>query len=78
MSEGKNSLLKLAALVAAGVLLLAGILGWKGILPPNGILALAALAVGGFVAVALKDRWKRIRWGGGEIEMKKESKPNWL
>ena len=78
MSGENSSPLKLAALVAGGVLLLAGILGWQGILPPNGILALAALAVGGFVAVALKDRWKRIRWGGGQIEMKKESKPNWL
>jgi membrane protein YqaA with SNARE-associated domain len=37
-----------------------------------------ALAVGGFVAVALKDRWKRIGWGGGEIEMKQGPKPNWL
>ena len=52
--SGENSFpLKLAALVAGGVLLLAGILGWQGILPPNGILALAALAVGGFVVVAL-------------------------
>ena len=73
-----NGSLKIAGGVAGAVLLLAGVLGWKGILPPNGILGLAGLAVGGFVAVALKDRWKRIRWGGGEIEMKKESKPNWL
>ena len=78
MSAKHDPALKLAALLAGVVLLLAGILGWKGILAPNGILALAGLAVGGFVAVALKDRWKRIRWGGGEIEMKKEPKPNWL
>jgi hypothetical protein len=73
-----NGSLKIAAGVAGAVLLLAGVLGLKGILQANGILALAVLAVGGFVAVALKDRWKRIRWGGGEIEMKQESKQNWL
>ena len=75
MDEQRIGVLKLAAGISGAVLLLAGILGWKGILPVNGILALAALAVGGFVAVALKDRWKRIRWGGGEIEMKKSQSP---
>jgi membrane protein YqaA with SNARE-associated domain len=83
MSETpENSSDKTALFLAGGlallVLLLAGVLGWKEILPPNGILALSALAIGGFVAVALKDRWKRIQWGGGEIEMKGGSKPNWL
>ena len=56
-----NGSLKIAAGVAGAVLILAGVLGLKGILQANGILALAVLAVGGFVAVALKDRWKRIR-----------------
>ena len=74
-SDGSS---KIAAGVAGVVLVLAGVLGLKGILQANGILALAVLAVGGFVAVALKDRWKRMRWGGGEIEMKGGSKPNWL
>ena len=78
MSDPSHSSLKLAALMGGALLLLAGILGWRGILPPNGILALAAFAVGGFVAVALKDRWKKIRWGGGEIEMKQGPKENWL
>jgi len=78
MTDSDKSLRKLAAGVAGAILLLAGILGWKGILPPNGIVALAALAVGGFVAVALKDRWKTIRWGGAEIEMKQQPKPNLL
>ena len=73
-----NGSLKIAAGVAGAVLILAGVLGLKGFLQANGILALAVLAVGGFVAVALKDHWKRIRWGGGEIEMKGGSKPNWL
>ncbi len=72
-----NGSLRIAASVAGAVLLLAGVLGWKGILPPNGILAMVALGMGGFVAVALKDKWKRIRWGGGEIEMRKgPPKPN--
>ncbi len=70
--------LKIAAMVAGAVLLLAGVLGWKGVLSPGGIFPLVALAVGGFVAVALKDRWKRIRWGGGEIEMRGATKPNLL
>ena len=78
MADPKNLSLKIAAGLAGAVLLLAGILGLKGTVPSNGILTLVALAVGGFVAVALKDRWKRIRWGGGEIEMKSEPKPNWL
>ena len=60
------------------VLLLAGILGWRGVLQASAITGMVAFAVGGFVAVALKDRWKRIRWGGGEIEMRQESKQNWL
>jgi membrane protein YqaA with SNARE-associated domain len=78
----KNSADKMSLLLAGGlallVLLLAGILGWRGMLQANGIIGMVAVAVGGFVAVALKDRWKRIRWGGGEIEMKQESKQNWL
>lgn len=78
MAGQDHSPLKLTAWISSATLLLAGILGWKEFLPPNGILTLAALAIGGFVAVALKDRWKRIRWGGGEIEMKIEPKPNWL
>lgn len=69
MAEPNDRPLKLAVWLSSGVLLLAGVLGWKEVLPPTGILTLAALAIGGFVAVALKDRWKRIRWGGGEIEM---------
>ena len=76
MAEPSGNPLKIAAGVAGAVLLLAGMLGWKGILPASGILTLAALAVGGFVAVALRDHWKRIRWGGGEIEMKREPKQN--
>lgn len=67
--------LKMAGGLAALVLLLAGILGGRGVLPPSGILAMVALGVGGFVAVALRDRWKRIRWNGGEIEMKKHPTP---
>lgn len=61
MAEQDRNSLKLAAWISSGGLLLAGVLGWKEVLPPNGVLALAALAIGGFVAVALKDRWKRIR-----------------
>ena len=76
MVETSNRALKLAAWLSSITLLFAGVLGWKGVLPPNSILALVALATGGFVAVALKDRWKRIQWGGGEIEMKGGSKPN--
>ncbi|NBU68944.1 MAG: DedA family protein [Verrucomicrobia bacterium] len=75
MSGKSDASLKIAAMVAGAVLLLAGVLGWKGVLPPGGIFPLVALAVGGFVAVALKDRWKRIRWGGGEIEMRGATKP---
>ena len=76
MSEKlENSSRRLPLFLAGGlavlVFFLAGILGWRGVLPPNGILAMVALGMGGFVAVALKDKWKRIRWGGGEIEMKK-------
>ena len=78
MADPSKSSLKLAAWLSSITLVLAGVLRWKEVLPPNGILALAALAVGGFVAVALKDRWKRIRWGGGEIEMKQAPKENWL
>ena len=76
-SEDRLSL-KLAGAITLGVFILAGVLGWKGVLPPNGILTLVALAVVGFVAVALKDRWKKIRWGGGEIEMKVGAGQNWL
>jgi hypothetical protein len=64
MADTSSRSLKMAAWLSSLALLLAGVLGWKEVLPPNGILALAALAIGGFVAVALKDRWKRIRWGG--------------
>jgi membrane protein YqaA with SNARE-associated domain len=39
------------------------------------VVALVALAVGSFVVVALKDRWKKIRWGGGEIELKNKKSP---
>ncbi len=63
MVDTSNRALKLAALLSSITLLFAGVLGWNGVLPPTGILALAALATGGFVAVALKDRWKKIRWG---------------
>jgi len=70
-----NGSLKIAAGVAGAVLILAGVLGLKGILQANGILALAVLAVGSFVAVALKDRWKRIRWAGVEIELKNKKSP---
>ena len=67
----KNSSDKTSLLLAGGlgslVLLLAGILGWRGVLQASAITGMVAFAVGGFVAVALKDRWKRIRWGGGEI-----------
>jgi hypothetical protein len=51
MVESKNSPVKLAAWLASGTLLLAGVLGWKGILPPNGILALAALAIRSVMAI---------------------------
>ena len=56
MAMQNNGSIKLAAGLSGAVLLLAGILGWKGVLPPNGIITLAVLALGGFVAVALKDR----------------------
>ena len=66
----KNSVDKTSLLLAGGlavlVLLLAGILGWRGMLQANGIIGMVAVAVGGFVAVALKDRWKRILGGGGD------------
>ena len=75
MAEGNHGLAKLAAFVAGAVLLLTGFLGWKGLLPANVILSLVVLAVGGFVVVALKDRWKRIRWRGGEIELKSKKSP---
>ena len=75
MAEGKHGLAKLAAWLAGAVLLLTGILGWKGYLPANVILSMVVLAVGAFVVVALKDRWKRIRWGGGEIELKGTKSP---
>jgi len=54
---------------------LAGWLHGRGLVSENTVVALVLLAVGGFVVVALKDRWKRIRWGGGEIELKKKKSP---
>ncbi|NBQ55314.1 MAG: hypothetical protein EBU36_01455, partial [Verrucomicrobia bacterium] len=75
MSEKNNSAVRLSAGVSGAVLLLAGILGWKGMLASNVIVSLVFLAVGGFVVVALKDRWKRIRWGEGEIELKGKKSP---
>ena len=75
MTKNPHGPLKLAAAISGAVFLLAGVLGWKGVLAANAIISLVVVAVGGFVVVALKDRWKRIRWGGGEIELKGKKSP---
>ena len=75
MTKKPHGPLQLAFAISGAVLLLAGGLGWKGVLAANAIISLVVVAVGGFVAVALKDRWKRIRWGEGEIELKGKKSP---
>jgi len=55
--------------ISLSILALAGVLGSRGILSTEGVVALAGLAVGSFVVVALKVRWKKIRLRGGEIEL---------
>ena len=59
-------------------LALLGLAGWfhsRGVVSENTVVALALMAVGGFVIVALKNRWKRVRWGGVEIELKNNKSP---
>ena len=64
-----------ALILSLAVLGLAGWLYGRGVLSENTVVALAFMAVGGFVIVALKSRWKRVRWGGGEIELKNKKSP---
>ena len=59
-----------ALILSLAVLGLAGWLHGRGVVSENTVVVLVLMAVGGFVIVALKNRWKRVRWGGGEIELK--------
>jgi len=68
-------LLFVSAGISLSILALAGVLGRRGTISTEGVVALVALAVGSFVVVALKDRWKKIRWGEGEIELKNKKSP---
>jgi membrane protein YqaA with SNARE-associated domain len=73
--DSTRFLLFVSAGISLSILALAGVLGSRGTLSTEGVVASVALAVGSFVVVALKDRWKKIRWGGGEIELKNKKSP---
>ena len=75
MVDSTRFLLFVSAGISLSILALAGVLGSRGTLSTEGVVASVALAVGSFVVVALKDRWKKIRWGGGEIELKNKKSP---
>ena len=64
-----------ALILSLAVLGLAGWLHGRGVVSENTVVVLVLMAVGGFVIVALKNRWKRVRWGGGEIELKNKKSP---
>ena len=73
MSETpKNSSDKTALFLAGGlallVLLLAGVLGWKEILPPERYLGPFGLGHRGIRGGRLEDRWKRILWEGSILK----------
>jgi len=75
VADSNRFLLLVSAGISLSILALAGVLGRSGTLSTEGVVALVALAVGSFVVVALKDRWKKIRWGGGEIDLKNKKSP---
>ena len=64
-----------ALILSLALLGLAGWLHGRGVVSEKTVMVLALMAVGGFVVVALKDRWKRIRWAGVEIELKNKKSP---
>ncbi|NBV97354.1 MAG: hypothetical protein EBT30_07410, partial [Verrucomicrobia bacterium] len=74
LGEGQLSL-RIVAALAFGVLLLDGVLGWKGVISGSGVLALALVALGGVLIFALRNRIRSLRVGGVTVEMKGQKSP---
>jgi len=74
LGEDKLSL-RLVAALAFGVLVLDGVLGWRGVISGNVVLALALVAVGAVLIFALRNRIRSLRVGRVAVELKGQKSP---